>query len=120
MHEIKVSVLGTPFETSCSALPVRPISLAGCYLPWSTVLGADTAGAVQRGGEEPRYRQAGSMRWENLPEIQARHRHRHRAKLGGPASSPATISGALPMPGSSIPLVFAATTEPSGIPAGSR
>ena len=55
----------------------------------NTVLVAGTAEAMQRGGQEPRYRLAGGMRWENLSEN--RVRHRHGTKLGGPASSPATF-----------------------------
>ena len=74
---------------SPSALPVRPHQPCWLFPPWGTVLVADTAGAMEQGRQEPRYPRAGGMRWENLPENRARHRH--RTKLGGPASSPATI-----------------------------
>ena len=87
MHETKVRTLGHPLETSRSALPVRPHQPRWLISPW--VLVADTAEAMQRGGQEPRYRLAGGMRWENLSEN--RVRHRHGTKLGGPASSPATF-----------------------------
>ena len=89
MHKTKVRTLGHPLETSPSALLVRPISLAGCPVPGGTAHVADTAGAVERGGQEPRHHRAGGMRWGNLPEN--RDRHRHGTKLGGPASSPETI-----------------------------
>ena len=68
MHKTKVRTLGHPLETSPSALLVRPISLAGCPVPGGTAHVADTAGAVERGGQEPRYHRAGGMRWGNLPE----------------------------------------------------
>ena len=64
MHETKVSTLGYSFETSPSDLPVRPHQplsaavLAGCSLPEGAVLVAETAGVVQRGGLESRYRRA--------------------------------------------------------------
>ena len=59
-HARNQSILGHPFETSPTALLVHPINLAGCSLPGGTVLVAEAAGAVQRGGLEQRYRRAGA------------------------------------------------------------
>ena len=82
--DIRPSLGNQPF---CPPRPPPSASLAD--LSVGTVLVADTAEAMQRGGQEPRYRLAGGMRWENLSEN--RVRHRHGTKLGGPASSPATF-----------------------------
>ena len=62
MQETEVSALGHLFETSHSTLPVRPINLAGCSFPGGTVTVVDSAGVMQRGGQELRYHRAEGMR----------------------------------------------------------
>ena len=87
MHETKVSTLGYLFETSRSAILVHPINLAGCFLPGGTVLVAEAAGRCNGADWNPAT-VGQDIRWENLPEIRAWHRHCHGTKLGEPASSP--------------------------------